>query len=47
MIKQFFKRALEFYLRGLIINGENQAFMHQAMWSESKKIFNQGTKKDN
>jgi hypothetical protein len=47
MIKQFFKQALEFYLRGLIINGENQAFMHQAMYSQSKKIFNQKTEKDN
>jgi hypothetical protein len=47
MIKQFFERALEFYLRGMLIQGENQALMHQAIYSQSNKICNQNTKKDN
>jgi len=35
-MKNFFKKLVEIYLRGLLINGQNQLMMHQALWDRPK-----------
>jgi hypothetical protein len=32
MLKNFFKKLLELWLHGLIINGQNRAIAEQSLW---------------
>ena len=41
MINNFFKKLLEFWIQGLLINGQHQAIAQQSLWSGLNKTLNQ------